>query len=80
MLSVKAEYSSCSISNNKHNLKFLFDTVAKLTKKSISCSAIMAHEFLDFFCTKVNENRYSSSSFPASPADPADPVRGLQWK
>ena len=65
-------YFSPLISNNKHSPRFLFDTVAKFTKRqpSISCSPIMAHKFLDFFCNKVDEIRYKISSLPsATPAE-----------
>ena len=65
----KTAYFSRLISNNKHNPRFLFDTVAKLTQKqpTTNSSSFTAHDFLDFFCRKIDEIRYKiSSSLPAT--------------
>lgn len=56
--------------NNKHNPRFLFNTVAKLTQKpqSVSCAPFNANDFLDFFCNKIDEIRIkiNSSSLASS--------------
>ncbi|WP_141663724.1 hypothetical protein, partial [Candidatus Ichthyocystis sparus] len=47
----RTAYFSSLINNNKHNPRFLFNTVAKLTQKpqSVSCAPFNANDFLDFF-------------------------------
>ncbi len=41
--------AKAALISNKHNPRFLFETVAKLTQPSVSCSPFMAHDFFDFF-------------------------------
>uniref|UniRef100_A0A4W6F8H6 Reverse transcriptase domain-containing protein n=1 Tax=Lates calcarifer TaxID=8187 RepID=A0A4W6F8H6_LATCA len=70
----RAAYFSNLINSNKHNPRFLSDTVAKLTKKqqAPSCSPFTACEFQNFFCSKIDEIRLKISSVsPASAAEPA---------
>ena len=57
------------INNDKHNPRFLFNTVAKLTQKTQSMSGVHYHanDFLDFFCNNIDEIGIKiNSSFPAS--------------
>uniref|UniRef100_A0A4W6D5N5 Reverse transcriptase domain-containing protein n=1 Tax=Lates calcarifer TaxID=8187 RepID=A0A4W6D5N5_LATCA len=71
----RAAYFSNLINSNKHNPRFLSDTVAKLTKKQPppSCSPFTACEFQNFFCSKIDEIRLKISSVsPASAAEPAE--------
>uniref|UniRef100_A0A667Z0D5 Reverse transcriptase domain-containing protein n=1 Tax=Myripristis murdjan TaxID=586833 RepID=A0A667Z0D5_9TELE len=68
----KAAYFSRLIATNKHNPRFLFETVAKLTKKQPSATSISltADDFLDFFGNKVEEIRQKiNSESAAAPAD-----------
>uniref|UniRef100_A0A671US71 Reverse transcriptase domain-containing protein n=1 Tax=Sparus aurata TaxID=8175 RepID=A0A671US71_SPAAU len=66
----RTAYFSSLINNNKHNPRFLFNTVAKLTQKpqSVSCAPFDANDFLDFFCNKIDEIRIeiNSSSLASS--------------
>ena len=57
--SARTAYFSGLINNNKHNPRFLFNTVAKLTQKpqSVSCAPFNANDFLDFFCNAIDEIR-----------------------
>ena len=56
------------INNNKHNPRFLFHTVAKLTQKpqSVSCAPFKANDFLDFFCNKIDGIRIKINSLASS--------------
>ena len=64
LTAAKSAYYSRLISSNKHNPRFLFDTVAKLTKKAPSptSTAFTAQDFLDFFCGKIDDIRHKISS------------------
>ena len=60
----RTAYFSSLINNNKHNSRFLFNTVAKLTQKtqSVSCAPFNANYLLDFFCNKIDEIRVKINS------------------
>lgn len=61
----RASYLSNLISSNKDNPKFLFDTLASLTRKPNATidSPFTANDFLDFFNSKINCIRDEISSY-----------------
>ncbi|XP_078139509.1 uncharacterized protein LOC144539314 [Centroberyx gerrardi] len=75
----RASYYSDLINTNKNNPKFLFDTVAKLTRKPspVASSQFTANDFLNFFNHKIDSIRDEiSNSLPTEGVDPS-PNRAL---
>ncbi len=61
----RSDYFSSLLEENKHNSRYLFNTVAKLTKNKTSTSVDISQQhsisdFINYFTSKINTFRYQT--------------------